>query len=606
LIHLASQNRDIRSFTIMATSSSSADAEPATAGFQPHHRRGLLASGVILLITLALMPIAGQQWPRIPAFLPAYQTAIIAAYAIAAYLIYTLYRETKAVSLLYLWGGCSYTAAILVAQFLSFQSAFVQDAALIGSKQTTIWLWCFWHFGPSVMLCLYARSEWRRPGLLAGDTAGSFRRAAWMTSVAVLMTIAAVTVFHDYLPVLDVGGDFRRINSTGIAPAIQVAIIAAIFMLWRATRFRSSLDTWLGVALLALLLDNTITMLGGTRLSVGWYVGRINALISAIVMLAIYLKVINSGYLAFVDNAKKLEAYQENLKKLVSERTQALDDTRATLLHSQKLEAVGKLTGGVAHDFNNVLQIINGNLELIKRFSHDNEQILDRLGSARMAVERGARLSSQLLAFARKQPLQPTTVNLCEIVLGMDLLLKRAVGEGIEIENIHCDDAWHTFADPHQLENVILNLALNARDAISGQGKLTLDISNTILTEAELAYVQDVAPGEYVLLAVRDTGSGMTPEVMERAFEPFFTTKEVGKGTGLGLSMTYGFVKQSGGHIEIDSEPGVGTTVRVYLPRSFANEDAKTRNIQPENRIVGGTETILVVEGRSCGTASGR
>jgi signal transduction histidine kinase len=275
-------------------------------------------------------------------------------------------------------------------------------------------------------------------------------------------------------------------------------------------------------------------------------------------------------------------------------------------LHSQKLEAVGKLTGGVAHDFNNVLQIINGNLELIKRFSHDNEQILDRLGSARMAVERGARLSSQLLAFARKQPLQPTTVNLCEIVLGMDLLLKRAVGEGIEIENIHCDDAWHTFADPHQLENVILNLALNARDAISGQGKLTLDISNTILTEAELAYVQDVAPGEYVLLAVRDTGSGMTPEVMERAFEPFFTTKEVGKGTGLGLSMTYGFVKQSGGHIEIDSEPGVGTTVRVYLPRSFANEDAKTRNIQPENRIVGGTETILVVEGRSCGTASGR
>lgn len=568
-----------------------ASFRPTMSGYQ---WRGLLACLLLTVGTLVLFPIAGQKWPRVSAFLPAYQTAIIFAYAVASYLVYGFYKENKAASLLYLWSGCLYTAAILVVQFLSFPGAFVPDVPLIGGKQTTIWLWCFWHFGPTWMLLLYAWSEWKRPGWVAADPERHFRRVALLTAAAIGATIALVTVFHDVLPILDVDGDFRRITTTGIAPLIQLLILAAMFMLWRATRYRNPLDVWLGVALLALLLDNSITMAGGNRLSVGWYVGRINALFSAVVMLAIYLKEINKGYLTSVEYTKKLASYQKDLEKQVVERTRTLEDTKAALLHSQKLEAVGKLTGGVAHDFNNVLQIINGSIDLIHHVAAGDDRITKRLIPARDAVERGTKLSSQLLAFARKQPLRPTTVNLCQIIQDMDVLLKRAVGERITVENIHCEGIWNTLADPHQVENMILNLVLNAADAIAGQGLIAIEITNVSMSRFDVSGKNEFSPGEYVKLAVRDNGCGMPSEVKEQAFEPFFTTKEVGKGTGLGLSMAYGFTKQSNGHIEIDSAPGQGTTVTVYLPRSVGVE--KALPAAEPSEVIGGNECILVVE----------
>ncbi|PTL77221.1 response regulator [Vitiosangium sp. GDMCC 1.1324] len=297
----------------------------------------------------------------------------------------------------------------------------------------------------------------------------------------------------------------------------------------------------------------------------------------------------------------ELRQYREHLEELVQERTRALAEseaerrqTEAVLRQSQKMEAVGKLTGGVAHDFNNLLQVIGGNLQLLQRDLVGSEQAQRRLKAAISAVERGARLASQLLAFARRQPLEPVAINLGRLVRGMGDLLRRALGERIELETVISGGLWNTFADPNQLENVILNLAINARDAMEGEGKLTIESGNAMLDDHYARSHPEVAPGQYVLLAISDTGCGMSPEVLERAFEPFFTTKPEGRGTGLGLSMVYGFVKQTGGHIKIYSEVGHGTTIRIYLPRSFQAEVSPVEVVT--RPIEGGTETILVVE----------
>ncbi len=291
---------------------------------------------------------------------------------------------------------------------------------------------------------------------------------------------------------------------------------------------------------------------------------------------------------------QKLKELNDTLEDRIAARTADLQRAHEQLRQSQKLEAVGQLTGGVAHDFNNVLQVITANLQLLQMSLAGNPQAQRRLESAAYAADRGAKLSSQLLAFARRQPLQPLPTNLARILRGMDDLLRRALGESIHIETVVAGGLWTTLIDPNQLENVILNLAINARDAMSGEGKLTLELANSMLDDQYVASEQDVPAGQYVLMAISDTGAGMTPEVMARAFEPFFTTKAEGQGTGLGLSMVYGFVKQSHGHIRIYSEVGSGTTIRIYLPRSHQHE---TEIHEPlTGPAVGGTETILVVE----------
>lgn len=296
----------------------------------------------------------------------------------------------------------------------------------------------------------------------------------------------------------------------------------------------------------------------------------------------------------------ELERYKEQLEEMVRSRTAALEaseaerrETEAALRHSQKMEAIGQLTGGVAHDFNNLLQILSGNLQMLQR-SLSAPEDLRRLEAALGAVERGAKLSAQLLAFARRQPLEPRVVNLGRLVREMDDLLRRALGEAIELETVIAGGLWNTMADADQVQNALLNLAVNARDAMDGAGRLTIEAGNAMLDDIYAMQHEEVQPGQYVMLAVSDTGSGMASEVLEKAFDPFFTTKREGRGTGLGLSMVYGFVKQSHGHIKIYSEPGQGTTVRIYLPRSHNAEELvpplATRPVE------GGSETILVVE----------
>lgn len=304
----------------------------------------------------------------------------------------------------------------------------------------------------------------------------------------------------------------------------------------------------------------------------------------------------SNAYCALKQRDHAYRSLQQSQQDLLF-KTQQLAESQAALLQSKKMEAVGKLTGGVAHDFNNVLQIIGSNLQLIKIENAANDKIQKRTASALEGVKRGALLASQLLAFGRRQPLQPGAIDVSVLLSGIHELLRRSLGETVEVATRVQEHVWHALVDANQLENVILNLAINARDAMSGEGRLTIEASNAVLSPASLFKEQELESGEYVLISVADTGSGMSAEVRERAFEPFFTTKPQGEGTGLGLSTAYGFVKQSGGHIEIDSELGHGTVVRLYLPRAErGTAQANTQRKDQDEKPLGGSELILVVE----------
>ncbi|MEM5542753.1 PAS domain S-box protein [Sulfitobacter sp. AS92] len=287
--------------------------------------------------------------------------------------------------------------------------------------------------------------------------------------------------------------------------------------------------------------------------------------------------------------------FSNALKTKIEEAMAERDRLEAQLVQAQKMEAVGQLTGGIAHDFNNLLQVVGSNLQLLSKELAEGDAKRRFVDNAIAGVSRGANLTSQLLAFGRQQPLEPKPQNLGRLVRGMDDMLRRTLGEGIEIETVISGGLWNCLVDPAQLENVILNLAINARDAMSHHGKLTIEVGNASLDDAYARSQPNVTPGQYVMLAITDTGSGIAPEIMEKVFDPFFTTKETGEGTGLGLSMVYGFIKQSGGHIKLYSEEAQGTTVRVYLPRTQRQEESVRQPVTTETPI-GSGEVILVVE----------
>ncbi len=266
---------------------------------------------------------------------------------------------------------------------------------------------------------------------------------------------------------------------------------------------------------------------------------------------------------------RELAESNARLLAQIAER-ERLEDT---LRQAQKMEAVGQLTGGLAHDFNNLLTEITGNLELLEaRSAQGRLREANRyIAAAQGAADRGAALTHRLLAFSRHQTLKPAPTNVNRLIAEMQELIRRTMGPAIIAETVLAADLWPTLCDPNQLENAVLNLSINARDAMPNGGRLTTETANVRLDETA-ARERDMAAGEYVAVCVTDTGVGMPPEVVARAFDPFFTTKPIGMGTGLGLSMIYGFARQSGGQARIDSEPGRGTTVRLYLPRHLAEE----------------------------------
>jgi signal transduction histidine kinase/ActR/RegA family two-component response regulator len=300
-----------------------------------------------------------------------------------------------------------------------------------------------------------------------------------------------------------------------------------------------------------------------------------------------------------------LRRLNAELEARVAERTAALTTEMAErsaaetqLRQMQKMESVGQLTGGIAHDFNNMLAIVIGSLDLARRrlSGAEHPQVSQCLDNAREGAQRAAVLTARLLAFSRQQPLAPQLLDPNKLVGGMSELLRRTLGENIHVETVLAGGLWRTFADPAQLESAIINLAINARDAMPTGGKLTIETANSDLDERYARAHAEVEPGQYVLISVSDTGIGMAPEVVERAFDPFYTTKRAGKGTGLGLSQVFGFVKQSGGHVKIYSEIGRGTTVKVYLPRHLGAANTTLADETEKAALPLGTpDTIVLV-----------
>jgi signal transduction histidine kinase/CheY-like chemotaxis protein len=347
---------------------------------------------------------------------------------------------------------------------------------------------------------------------------------------------------------------------------------------------------------MAILAVASLLLLGGlwilTTVSIGRQVGR----------LAVMAKRLGRGDLSARIPPPHPRGELGGLMTLLNGTAESLEQQRAAiadlshkLSQSQKMEAMGQLTGGVAHDFNNLLTVILGNSEHLADRLAGNSELHRIAGDIATAAERGSDLTRSLLAFARKQPLRPREIDIAEKILGMEQLLRRTLGEHIECSFTFAPDLWLASVDPGQLATAVLNLVLNARDAMPEGGKLTVEVRNSSLGESDLDVNGEPRPGDYVMVAVRDTGSGMSPEVASRAFEPFFTTKEVGKGTGLGLSMVYGFAQQSGGLVQMQSEPGQGSVVRLFFPRLAIQP---SEDLPPAEQIVTQAEheTILLVE----------
>jgi len=318
------------------------------------------------------------------------------------------------------------------------------------------------------------------------------------------------------------------------------------------------------------------------------------------VRLEIHLNLPEGGWRWFDFSLRPIRDWDGSVIALVPEAVELTQRRQAeeALRQAQKMEAVGQLTGGIAHDFNNLLAGIAGSLELLQtRMAQGRMDAIPRyVDAAQGAVKRAAALTQRLLAFSRRQTLNPKPINVNRLIADLEELIRRTVGPGVEIEVVGAAGIWPTLIDPHQLENALLNLCINARDAMPDGGRLTIETANQWLDERAAAE-RELSPGQYVVVCVTDTGTGMTPDVIARAFDPFFTTKPLGLGTGLGLSMIYGFARQSGGQVRIYSEVGDGATIRLYLPRHYGEaEDVEAAAAAPSVGQFGNGETVLVVD----------
>jgi signal transduction histidine kinase/CheY-like chemotaxis protein len=318
------------------------------------------------------------------------------------------------------------------------------------------------------------------------------------------------------------------------------------------------------------------------------------ALLAVGILVFLIAKYTTRSIAAIAASRDQLAVSNERLIEQISRRQEVEDQLR----QSQKMEALGQLTGGIAHDFNNMLGVIVGSLDLIRRRLKGGNLNVERfIDAASNASERAAVLTHRLLAFARQQPLAPQPLNGNRVIANMSDLFRSTLGEHVRIETIAAAGLWTLYTDAQQLENAILNIAVNARDAMPDGGKLTIETGNTYLDDAYCRLHPEITPGQFVMIAITDTGTGMPPEVVVRAFDPFFTTKAKEKGTGLGLSQVYGFIKQSKGHIKIYSEIDAGTTVKMYLPRYLGDaQDIKIRPRTEPLRTGNRNEIILVVE----------
>jgi signal transduction histidine kinase len=569
-------------------------------------RLALVVTALSALGFLVAVPFATVPLLRVDAFIPAYEAALILIDAITAVMLFGQFRWSRSPALLVLGAGFLCDAMLTATHALTFPGSFSPTGLLGAGMQTTAWLYMFWHGGFPLFLIGYALVNtyaMRRDRPLGEGRDAALIALTVIATVALAGTLTVLATHADALLPTIMAGNTDLAMHKLVVSCVWVSGMAAIAVLWGQRR-HTVLDLWLTVVAFAWVFDVGLSaVFDQARYDLGFYVGRGYGLMAASFVLGVLL-IETGGLHSRLGIAKALlDDYAHRLEDRVRERTTELEietaerhRAEAQLHQSQKMEALGQLTGGLAHDFNNHLGIIIGNLDLLGdqgELSDDQKELID---DALTAAFNGAELTRRLLAFARRQPLRPARIEINKLIEDITKLLRRTLGEQVEIR-IELDAGIPAIvADKSQLETAIANLANNARDAMPGGGRLTIATGMRHLDEDYAADHAEVTPGPHVLIEVSDSGTGMPPEVLARIFEPFFTTKEPGKGTGLGLSMVFGFIKQSGGHINAYSEIGRGTTFRLYLRpgEAFAEEPEHAPIDLAQLRSQG--EHILVVE----------
>ncbi|MDT7952521.1 MAG: MASE4 domain-containing protein [Acetobacteraceae bacterium] len=518
-------------------------------------------------------PFSSRGAPATPGVIAHYDAAIMLNDLVTAILLLGQARLPRSGATLPLGLGYLFASLTAIPHLLTFPGIFAESGLLGTGPQTTVWLWMFWHAGFPVFVLAFALrpADGARgtplPTLLAG--------AAAVAATVVVLT-ALATAGHNLLPVLLVPGG----HTAGLpicAWSVWALNLAALAALWRKRR-GSVLELWLLVVMCAWVFEVALSAAFPlTRYALGAYVGRGFGLLAASFVLAALL--VETSMLQ-----KRLGEAVDQLR----ESGDALMRSQDRLRSAERLEAVGRLAGGVAHDFNNLLQIVTGGLSVLER-SHDPAKRQRIIEGMRQATERGASLTSQLLAFSRRRPLTPKPTDLSALITSMRELLSRTLRGDIEVRTDPAPTLWPVLVDSAELELAILNICTNARDAMPNGGSITIRADNVT------GLHRDDVEGDFVRLSIDDTGVGMTEDVRAHAFEPFYTTKEIGKGSGLGLPQVYGFARQSGGTAEVESTPGKGTTVTLFLPRSLAQP--APAELEPAHDVLQPTTgLVLLVE----------
>jgi signal transduction histidine kinase/CheY-like chemotaxis protein len=536
---------------------------------------------VSALVFAAAVPFAPIPLTKVPAFIPVYESALMITDFVTALLLYGQFAVLRWPAMLVLAGGYLFNALMAVAHALSFPGLFAETGLFGAGAQSTAWLYMFWHAGFPLAVIIFAARKSDNPLRTRGKAIVVIAYSVF----AVLGLVGALTVLatagEGLLPQIMEGNHYTP-NLAVVVGGVWLLCPIAIGVLWRR-RPPTVLDLWLVAVMFAWFFDVGLSaVFNAGRFDLGFYAGRIYGLLATSVLLCVLLLEMNwlhgklAGALALADA-----------------RNAELVRSREEFARLQRIEAVGQLVGGVAHDFNNLLTVIIGNLDLALRGPDLSPRNRRLLNAAFKASRHGEEITQQLLTFARKQVLRPEVVNPNEIITNLETFFARATGERVTVV-MRLDPAqWPTRVDRTQFETALLNLVVNARDAIDGEGRVVIETRNVVLHSRSFP---DLPAGDYVLVSVSDAGRGMTPEVAARAFEPFFTTKEVGKGSGLGLSQVYGFVHGAAGEVEIDTKPAEGTSVRLYLPKSSEDPVPAAPLVLPPIRPTRGREAVLVVE----------
>ena len=551
-------------------------------------KRWALAIGIASSVAFCtLIPFAHVPLPRIEAFIPLYDSTFALTNLVTAGFLLVGFGRSRLRAVLVLASGYLFTSLMAVPHILTFPGLFSGSNLLDAGPQTSAWLDTFRHGGFPLFVIWYALLKRREAGSLRSHPdIGGHVASATVGAVAVVFLLTFLATAGDqFLPRIMNGDGY---TTAMVAVNVPVWLLSLVALSVLASQPQHSiLDLWLMVVVCAWMFDVALsTLLNAGRFDIGFYAGRLFGLFAASV-----------GPVVVLVEASRVSSHLDEALAIAQERHAELARSREELAQAQRLEAIGQLTGGVAHDFNNLLTVVIGNLDLISGARGDWEKIERLAQSAMKAAQRGEHLVRQLLTYARRQINHPQTVNLNQLITNIENLMHRVIGEQIEVVSMLSPVLAPVRIDQAQFETAILNLVINSRDAMAGGGRITIETQNVTVDRQQVAADPEVIPGPYVMVAVSDSGAGMTPAVLARAFDPFFTTKEVGKGSGLGLSQVYGFAKTAGGYVKIYSELGIGTTVKLYLPQSsdwpiLLKTSVETASLQSAS----GRETILVVE----------